>query len=441
LVQRPEDALDTSGQPGETLDQPAENVWKQLGAKAPVFDDREWVKVKVEKPRTAVKELRKAGFSAQLNHKFFADDLGASPFYGSPFYGSPFYGSPFYGSPFYGSPFYGSVFADPEIRDAGFRRNSAVPAPPPPGLDTQASVENHVRVAVLDTGWAWDKWRPDGLKGVLKDGRVKGDPEKPDAGSPGSPTGSPDGYPDPAAGHGTFVIGIIEQLTPGCSFDIRNVTHPDGDVNESGVIAELEKLALMDFSPHIVVMPFSGYLSFDEWMRDGAPLAKAIAALNEKGTLIVASAGNHAQWAPAYPAAFREVIGVAALDESGRPAPFTNYGTWVDACAVGTNVVSLFFGNKRKAVEDPDRKFYKIEPWVFRGWARWSGTSFAAPRVAAALAREIAKIVKDDHPYRSKPNQGKAEGVWQTVVGRRDADGESFGGNRYPTLGTVVYPG
>jgi len=110
------------------------------------------------------------------------------------------------------------------------------------------------------------------------------------------------------------------------------------------------------------------------------------------------------------------VIGVAALDEWGYPAPFTNHGPWVQACAVGVNLVSFFFDT----FEDQDWKFHGYQGHHFdTGWARWTGTSFAAPQVVARLAIQLAK--------------GKnRKGAIESVLGTQD------GKLRYPNFGTVV---
>ena len=81
------------------------------------------------------------------------------------------------------------------------------------------------------------------------------------------------------------------------------------------------------------------------------------------------------------------MIGVASVDECGR-APYSNYGDWVRACAPGTAVVSAFyhsFNGKTDAVAGIDQ----VDPDKFDGWAKWSGTSFAAPIVAAAIVRHM----------------------------------------------------
>jgi subtilisin family serine protease len=102
-------------------------------------------------------------------------------------------------------------------------------------------------------------------------------------------------------------------------------------------------------------------------------------------TVVVASAGNDATCQPCYPAAFENVVAVAALGPGG-PAGFSNYGNWVRACAPGVDLVSTFFTNAQGP--EPAPAGYP-EPDKYVGWARWSGTSFSGPVVVAALAREM----------------------------------------------------
>ena len=66
--------------------------------------------------------------------------------------------------------------------------------------------------------------------------------------------------------------------------------------------------------------------------------------------VVVASAGNDATSRRTYPAALPGVVGVGALD-GNRPAAFSNFGPWVDACAPAVDVVSTFFDY----VDDRDR--------------------------------------------------------------------------------------
>jgi subtilisin family serine protease len=113
-----------------------------------------------------------------------------------------------------------------------------------------------------------------------------------------------------------------------------------------------------------------------------------IAAKQARGAVVVASAGNDASCEPSYPAAFPGVIAVGALDGAGKPAAFTNYGSWVNASALGADLVSRFLiptTAQLKVPKTADSDVAEFED----GWAAWSGTSFAAPVVAAAIARSM----------------------------------------------------
>jgi subtilisin family serine protease len=84
-------------------------------------------------------------------------------------------------------------------------------------------------------------------------------------------------------------------------------------------------------------------------------------------------------------------VAVGALDSAGR-AWFSNYGGWVDACAPGVDVRSIFYGTDAEPLREPlgdlqDELFNE-----FKGWATWSGTSFTAPKVAAVIAGEALQL-------------------------------------------------
>ncbi|HVM52452.1 MAG TPA: S8/S53 family peptidase [Acidimicrobiales bacterium] len=334
-------------------------------------------------PLEVVHELRAAGIAAQPNHVVFAHQCGCccgphpstrwgacmsgSPMYGSSMYGSPMYGSPMYGSPMYGSPMYGSPFTMAELQATGPRRSSARPAPPPTRAPRPAP--KHAaspRVAILDTGLAHADLRPAALGGLACD---PADHEVPDDDA--------DGWLDPAAGHGTFIAGVIEQLAPGCTFTLRRVLSGHGDGDELAAAAAIDALA---GKVDILNLSFGGFA------MDGMHvLAAAVRRVQQAGAVVVASAGNEGTCRAVYPAAFPGVVSVGALGPHG-PAPFTNHGPWVRACAPGVDLVSSFFSDFDGASPptggvDPDR---------FESWAVWSGTSFATPVVVAALAREMA---------------------------------------------------
>lgn len=358
-------------------------------------------------PLEVVHELRLGGVAAQPNHVLFAhsceccephpsqrwrasvsgspfygSSVSGSPFYGSSVHGSPFYGSslsgspfygssvsgsPFYGSPFYGSPFYGSPFVATEVQATGRRRSSAVPASGPVLEPRPLPAHGGTpRVAILDTGLAGSTFCPAALTAVACDAQ---DREVPDADS--------DRWLDPCAGHGTFIAGLIEQLAPGCKLTVRRVLSSYGDGDEVAVSAAIDALA---GQVDILNLSFGGFAM--EHMR---VLSAAVRRVQRAGAVVVASAGNEATCRPTYPAALPGVIGVGAIGPDG-PAPFSNFGPWVRACAPGVALVSSFF----KDFDGDAPPVGGADPDRFVSWAAWSGTSFATPVVVAALAREMA---------------------------------------------------
>jgi hypothetical protein len=107
-------------------------------------------------------------------------------------------------------------------------------------------------------------------------------------------------------------------------------------------------------------------------------LNDSVQAAWNAGLVIVSAAGNNGvDNVPFYPAAFDNVISVAAFDEDDLRASFSNYGTWVDISAPGNVIASTYPMSTCVSTTEPGNT----------GCYTWlSGTSMATPHVSGAAA-------------------------------------------------------
>ncbi|MCW2903254.1 MAG: peptidase and in kexin sedolisin [Streptosporangiaceae bacterium] len=248
------------------------------------------------------------------------------------------------------------------------------PRPAPP-LDTPsaAPVARTVTVAVLDTGLSAHPWYS------ARDWYAEQREEVAEV-----LDADLDYELDGQAGHGTFIAGVVLQRAPAARIRAKKVIGSDGIGDEFDLVRALTWLA--GWGRAGIVNVSAGCYTYDD--RPSPVLARAVAGLSRgDGAVVVACAGNAASDRPFWPAALKQVIAVAALDGDDR-AWFSNYGWWVDACAPGVEVASCFvrFGGPRGSRQ----RVSGIDPDEFRGYATWSGTSFATPVVAGTIARRAA---------------------------------------------------
>lgn len=181
---------------------------------------------------------------------------------------------------------------------------------------------------------------------------------------------------DVQAGHGTFISGIIRRICPDAEIHIAGALTSFGEGSVSGVLHGIRRVGRLSGPFDIVVMSFGAYFTDDDPGVFGRELTRLLGA-----SVGIAAAGNDRTCRPHFPAALPSVIGVGGLAPSGK-AWFTNYGSWVDACAPAVDVVSTYFDHFTETIDGQPHRRYD-------GWARWSGTSFAAPKVAALIAEEM----------------------------------------------------
>jgi hypothetical protein len=109
-------------------------------------------------------------------------------------------------------------------------------------------------------------------------------------------------------------------------------------------------------------------------------------------------AGNTHDSRPVFAAAFCasrfdgvRVISVAGLDNNLLGSDYSTRGFWITCSTIGRGILSTFVIGKESDALDPVDPETWPDPAKSGGedpWAVWTGTSFAAPQVAGAIARE-----------------------------------------------------
>lgn len=204
-----------------------------------------------------------------------------------------------------------------------------------------APIESGARVGVVDTG-------ADGRAPALRD-RI--------AATRGF------GGPYTARAHGTYVAQILAREN--VRVEVADVFQADA---QGAPVATAESIArgidwLATRRIPVVNVSITG--------PDSGVLSAVVARAIERGTIVVAAAGNDGPAAPpVYPAAFANVVGVTAVDEGGRVYRRANRGQHVDFAALGVRV----------PVASPNGGVEYV-----------SGTSYAAPLIAAAFAHRYTQ--------------------------------------------------
>ena len=157
----------------------------------------------------------------------------------------------------------------------------------------------------------------------------------------------------------------------GTSYDINQaVRYAAGLANDSGTVPQ-QRADIINLS--------LGGADFSQATQD---LYDAVRAA---GVIVVAAAGNEANSSSLYPAAYRGVISVSAVDGQRQLAPYSNAGPDVDVAAPGGDSSVDFNGDGYPdAVLSTDGNV--DDNGVSYTYSFLSGTSMAAPHVSGVLA-------------------------------------------------------
>ncbi|WP_431047994.1 S8 family serine peptidase [Streptomyces sp. P1-3] len=177
-----------------------------------------------------------------------------------------------------------------------------------------------------------------------------------------------DRVPDDVRGHGTHVAGTaaaadntvgVIGVAPRCRImPLRINGRADRYQDKADAINYVAQRA--------AAMPTLRFVINCSWRTSGdnAAIRSAITNVVSRNVVVVFAGGNDntsTDVTPLYPGVYPRVISVAAIDQDGVKATFSNYGSTIDVSAPGVNIYSSL----------PDDRY---------GFA--DGTSMAAPHVA-----------------------------------------------------------
>lgn len=204
----------------------------------------------------------------------------------------------------------------------------------------KANTTRTVKVAIVDTG-------------VSAHAKIKGRLLK------GKDYIDNDNNPADKNGHGTHVAGTIVDCTPGINVKVLpvRVMNASGLGNPSTVGNGIRYA--VNQGAKVINLSLGGYSHYKY-------IEECIAYAHKMNVTVVVAAGNECENTKYIcPAHLATPIVVGAINQSGKRAFFSNFGTSLDIVAPGVDIKSC---------------------WLGGGYATASGTSMAAPHISAAAA-------------------------------------------------------
>jgi serine protease len=188
-----------------------------------------------------------------------------------------------------------------------------------------------------------------------------------------------DGVTDPTVltqNHGTHCAGIAGATSnnsigvASIGWGIKIIPVKCSDDNQSGFIVDY------GYEGILYAVKAKAKIISCSWGNSGAFSSTEQFLIDyawNRGCMIIACAGNNGNSTPFYPGAYNHVYCVAAVDPTDVAWSGSNYGTWVDICAPGTNILSTI----------P----YTGTP----AYLQLTGTSMATPMVAGLAGLMLSK--------------------------------------------------
>ena len=197
--------------------------------------------------------------------------------------------------------------------------------------------------------------------------------------------------------HGTLVSSIVAAIAPKATILPVKVIANSGSGADGGILDGIEYA--IEEKADILLMPFG--------VRTGDSLSPIFESLFQKAqeanSLSISKAGDntYSQQFPKFrPASSPNVLAVAATDNQGQLADFSNYGEWVSLAVPGVNITSIGLDGKPQSI---------------------SGSSYSAAIAAGVAALmlsvnpdltpdEIEKILQETSTNKSELQQKIASG-------------------------------
>lgn len=180
---------------------------------------------------------------------------------------------------------------------------------------------------------------------------------------------STDNNPMDFYGHGTHCAGIasakannsigVSGICPNCKIMALRAGYMD--VGGKGTLQGDFIIEAINYAVNngadIISMSFGTY-------SPSSGIQEALQGAYNEGVILVAASGNENTNTLTYPAAYSSVISVGSTNSSDMKSNFSNYGSWVNLVAPGSNITSTYLSDQ---------------------YASANGTSMSAPLVAGSI--------------------------------------------------------
>ncbi|MNI44762.1 Minor extracellular protease Epr precursor [compost metagenome] len=236
---------------------------------------------------------------------------------------------------------------------------------------------------VIETmeGWQVNRGAQDVIVAVVDTGVDLNHPDLVGQLLPGYNAVSENDQPNDDVGHGTHVTGVIAAAVNNnlgvAGMTWFNKVLPVKVLDQTGAGSTYAVaqgiIWAADHGAKVINMSLGNYAD-SEFLHDAVKYAY------DKDIVLVAASGNDNTERPGFPAAYPEVLAVAATDANNEKASFSNYGDYIDVAAPGVSIASTY----------PDSQY-----------AALSGTSMASPHVTAlaALIRSTNPLLTNEQVY------------------------------------------